>query len=56
MAERLDETDSTASVAILSNVPSKPSECDEVIRRILESDILIARCWILALFIFQAGL
>lgn len=43
VVERDEERDSTASVAILSNVGSE-SLCDEVKGRILESDILIAEC------------
>lgn len=45
MAERVDERDSTVSVAILSNVGSEPSEFDQRNGLVLESDILTSKCW-----------
>ena len=44
VVERVEDRDSTASVAILNNIRSKPWRCDED-GLILGFDTLIAECW-----------
>jgi hypothetical protein len=57
VVERDEERDSTASVAILSTVGSSEAFGSDGKRgKILESSILIAGCWMLALYILKAGL